>query len=60
MAKGYGTDPKLNATYNPGDFWPLTLSVAQRRAATALADVIIPADKLGPRRQRGPRTGLHR
>jgi hypothetical protein len=48
VVKGYGTDPKLNATYNPGDFWPLTLSVAQRRAATALADVIIPADKLGP------------
>ena len=48
VAKGYGTDPKLTVTYHPGDVWPLTLSVAQRRAVAALADVIIPADKRGP------------
>jgi hypothetical protein len=47
-AKGYGSDPQLNKFYNPGDAWPLTLSKAQRAAATALADVIIPADDLGP------------
>jgi hypothetical protein len=45
---GYGTDPVLAEVYAPGDFWPLTLSKAQRRAATALADVILPADELGP------------
>jgi hypothetical protein len=46
--KGYGTDPKLNAIYNPGDFWPLTLTVPQRGTATALADIILPADEYGP------------
>ena len=45
---GYGSDPLLNHTYNPGDNWPLTLSQTQRAAATALADVILPADNLGP------------
>jgi hypothetical protein len=47
-AKGYGSDPQLNKFYNPGDAWPLTLGKAQRDAATALADVILPADDLGP------------
>ncbi len=47
-ATGYGSDPQLNKFYNPGDLWPLTLTAAQRAAATALADVIIPADDLGP------------
>lgn len=47
-AKGYGTDPKVNGYYEPGDFWPLTLTVAQRRTTTALADLILPADHLGP------------
>lgn len=47
-AKGYGSDPNLAKFYNPGDCWPLTLSPAQRAAATALADVILPADDLGP------------
>ncbi|HEX3135758.1 MAG TPA: hypothetical protein VHX44_19505, partial [Planctomycetota bacterium] len=47
-AKGYGSDPQLNKFYTPGDAWPLTLSKTQRDAATALADVILPADDLGP------------
>ncbi len=41
---GYGTDPDLTKTYNPGDLWPLTLSPARKRTATALCDVIVPAD----------------
>ena len=47
-AKGYGLDPNLMETYKPGDFWPLTLTEAQRRIATALCDVIIPADDKSP------------
>jgi hypothetical protein len=47
-ANGYGGDPLLNRNHNPGDLWPLTLSPAQRAAAIALADVILPADNLGP------------
>jgi hypothetical protein len=46
--KGYGTDPALNKIYKPGDAWPLTMSAASKKAATALADVILPADDLGP------------
>ena len=47
--KGYGVDPKLMFDpYKPGAFWPLTFSDAQRKTATALADVIIPKDDLGP------------
>jgi hypothetical protein len=45
---GYGTDPLLAKSYKPGDFWPLTFTAAQKLAATTLADVIIPKDKLGP------------
>ncbi|QOV92471.1 gluconate 2-dehydrogenase subunit 3 family protein [Humisphaera borealis] len=45
---GYGTDPNLVAFHKPGDIWPLTLSPAQKTAATALADVIFPKDNLGP------------
>jgi len=48
LATGYGSDPLLNRTYNPGDSWPLTLSRIQLVAAIALADVILPADNLGP------------
>ena len=48
VANGYGTDPKLNHMYKPGDVWPLTMTAAQKAAATALADVILPADDLGP------------
>ena len=47
-AKGYGTDPNVAGYYQPGDFWPLTLTPAQRKTVTALADVILPADHLGP------------
>jgi len=47
-AKGYGLDANLLETYNPGDLWPLTLTEAQRRTATALCDVIIPADEKSP------------
>ena len=47
-AKGYGTDPKLTQSYEPGDLWPLTLNKSQRRTATALCDVIIPADDKSP------------
>lgn len=45
---GYGVDPNLVKFYKPGDFWPLTFNDAQRKAAIALADVIIPADRFGP------------
>lgn len=45
---GYGPDPKLNKVYTPGEIWPLTLGPAQKRAAAALADVILPKDDLGP------------
>lgn len=45
---GYGADPDLLKDYRPGDVWPLTFTVAQRRTATALCDVIIPADDQSP------------
>ena len=47
-AVGYGTDPELNKNYKPGDFWALTFTAGQRRSATALCDVIIPADAKSP------------
>ena len=46
--KGYGVDPNLTKVYAPGDFWPLTFTPGQKRAAAALADVILPKDPLGP------------
>ncbi|HVT72961.1 MAG TPA: gluconate 2-dehydrogenase subunit 3 family protein [Lacunisphaera sp.] len=42
--KPYGTDPALNQEYKPGDLWPLTFSDAQRRTATALCAIMIPAE----------------
>jgi hypothetical protein len=45
---GYGFDPKLVKTYKPGEVWPLTMTDAQKRTATALADMILPADQYGP------------
>jgi hypothetical protein len=45
---GYGTDPDLMKAYKPGDIWPLTLTDAQRRCASTLCDVVIPADALSP------------
>ncbi|MCZ6672358.1 MAG: gluconate 2-dehydrogenase subunit 3 family protein [Verrucomicrobia bacterium] len=47
-ALGYGSDPKVTGIYKPGDFWSLTLSSQQRKTVTALVDVILPADDLGP------------
>ena len=45
---GYGTDPDLMRLYEPGDVWPLTMSAAERRAAEALGDLVIPADADSP------------
>ncbi len=45
---GYGTDPKLLKAYNPGEFWPLTLTSPQRRTAHVLCDLILPADASSP------------
>lgn len=47
-ACGYGTDPDLTKIYHPGDLWPLLLTSAERRAAAALCDVIIPEDSTSP------------
>ncbi len=44
-ARGIGMDPNLLKKEIP---WPLVLSDAEKRAVTALADVIIPADEHGP------------
>jgi hypothetical protein len=46
--RGYGSDPDLSRTYLPGELWPLTLTAAERRLATALSDLIIPADERSP------------
>jgi len=48
VVKGYGTDPDLSKFYGPGDFWPLTFTPLQRATTVALADLILPADHLGP------------
>jgi hypothetical protein len=45
---GYGTDPNLVNTYKPGELWPLTFTAKQRKTATALSDLIIPADDMSP------------
>lgn len=47
-AEGYGTDPDLLRIYAPGDLWPLSFTEGERRTATALCDVIIPADAGSP------------
>jgi hypothetical protein len=47
-AKGYGTDPNLLNSYKPGELWPLTFTAKQRRTATTLSDLIIPADDTSP------------
>jgi hypothetical protein len=41
---GYGTDPDLMKSYKIGDYWPLTLSEAERRTTSALCDVVVPAE----------------
>jgi hypothetical protein len=43
-AVGYGTDPGLTKPFKPGDYWPLTFTDAERLAASALCDVIVPAE----------------
>jgi hypothetical protein len=48
VAKPYGTDPNLTRVYKPGDLWPLTFTPEQRATATALCDLIIPADATSP------------
>jgi len=48
IARGYGTDPKLLDPNKPGALWPLTFTKRQRLAATALSDLIIPADDVSP------------
>lgn len=45
---GYGPDPNLIKTYETGELWPLTFSAQQRELATALSDLIIPADAHSP------------
>lgn len=45
---GYGTDPDLQKDWKPGEPWPLTLTKNARATATALADLIIPADDMSP------------
>jgi hypothetical protein len=47
-ARGYGPDPDLMKPYKPGDYWPLTLSDAERRTTSALCDVIVPAEGRAP------------
>lgn len=47
-ASGYGTDPALNRDYRPGELWPLTFDATQRRAATALCALLIPAEGATP------------
>jgi hypothetical protein len=41
---GYGKDPDILKIYKADSLWPLTLTKAQRATATALSDVIIPAE----------------
>jgi len=47
-APGYGTDPDLVTAHKRGEYWPLTLTAGQRRTASALSDIIIPADDRSP------------
>ena len=47
-AQGYGKDPNLLKVYAAGELWPLTLTKEQRATATALCDLIIPADETSP------------
>ncbi len=47
-AQGYGKDPDLMKVYSSGELWPLTLTKDQRATATALCDLIIPADGVSP------------
>src|SRR5687767_8372834 len=44
-SRGYGTDPKLLTKEIP---WPLILTEKEKRVVTALADIFLPEDQLGP------------
>lgn len=48
VKSGYGKDPDILKVYKADSLWPLTLSKSQRATATALSDVIIPADAESP------------
>ena len=48
LPQGYGKDPNLMKVYAAGELWPLTLTKDQRAIATALCDLIIPADATSP------------
>lgn len=48
IAKGYGPDPNLMRDYRPGDLWPLTFTQEHKQTATALCDLLIPADERSP------------
>jgi hypothetical protein len=45
---GYGVDPNLLKSYEPGDLWPLAMNATQRHTAAVLCDVIIPAEGATP------------
>jgi hypothetical protein len=45
--KPIGSDPVLNKDYKAGELWPLVMTPAQRRAAAALADLIVPPEEGG-------------
>jgi len=47
-ANGYGQDPVMAKSYEKGEAWPLTMTETEKKAAVALADMIFPADDLGP------------
>lgn len=47
-ASGYGQDPVMAKSYERGEVWPLTMTKAEKKATVALADIIFPADDLGP------------
>lgn len=45
---GYGKDPDLLRSYQPGELWPLVMSPQQRSACRVLADFILPAEGAAP------------
>lgn len=47
-ASGYGQDPVMAKSYEKGEAWPLTMTETEKKATVALADMIFPADDLGP------------
>ena len=47
-ATGYGQDPVMAKSYDRGEVWPLTMTKAEKTATIALADIVFPADDLGP------------